>query len=122
VRWAFDALGQSADQRIEMINIGGGGARADRWCQVRADVLGVPLRRSSVPAAAALGAAIIAGVGSGEFGALEPAVRQLVRFDKSFEPNPARRAYHDARHDHFRALYETMRPFNARFSEASQRG
>jgi xylulokinase len=122
VRWAFDALAQSADQRIEMINIGGGGACADRWCQVRADVLGVPLRRSSVPAAAALGAAIIAGVGSGEFGALEPAVRQLVRFDKSFEPNPARRAYHDARHDHFRALYETMRPFNARFSEASQRG
>jgi xylulokinase len=96
-------------------NIGGGGSRSDVWCQIRADVLGMSLRRTSVPDAAALGAAILAGVGSGAFDALAPAVRQLVLFERIFEPDAGRAAYYDERFDHFRSLYETLKPFNARF-------
>ena len=115
VRWAFEALGRSTGSRIEVANIGGGGSRSDVWCQIRADVLGMSLRRTSVPDAAALGAAILAGVGSGAFDALAPAVRQLVRFERTFEPDAGRAAYYDERFDHFRSLYETLKPFNARF-------
>lgn len=58
VRWAFEALEQSARFIPQRINISGGGARSDAWCQIRADVLGKPLTRTSIPAAAALGAAM----------------------------------------------------------------
>jgi xylulokinase len=115
VRWAFEALSHSAGARIEVANIGGGGSRSDVWCQIRADVLGMSLRRTSVPDAAALGAAILAGVGSGAFGMLEPAVRQLVQFERIFEPDARLSAVYDERFQHFRALYDTLKPFNARF-------
>ena len=39
-------------------NLGGGGARSDVWCQIRADALGFPLRRTTISDSAALGAAI----------------------------------------------------------------
>ncbi len=115
VRWAFEALQASADRTVDTINIGGGGARSDIWCQIRADVLGMTLRRTSVPAVAALGAAILAGVGSGAFPALPQAVRQLVRYDRNFAPNANRREHFDNGYAHYRAFYETMKPFNARF-------
>ena len=113
VRWAFEALQSSAGITIDSVNIGGGGAQSDIWCQIRADVLGMTLRRTAVPAAAALGAAILAGVGSGAFPALVPAVRQLVHFDRDFVPDAAKRARYDANHAHYRALYEAMKPFGA---------
>lgn len=115
VHWAFEALEQSADLRPILISIGGGGARSDLWCQIRADVLGVPLRRAEQPAAAALGAAIIAGLGSGAFGSLEAAVRKLVRYDREFRPEARRAEYYANRHQHFRALYTDLREFNGRF-------
>lgn len=114
VRWAFEALGKSAGAPVGRINIGGGGAQSDVWCQIRADILGVPLQRAAVPAAAALGAAILAGVGCGAFPALTPAVLQLVHYDRQFEPNGALRAHYDDAFGQFRALYEALRPLNAR--------
>jgi xylulokinase len=115
VRWAFEALSGSAGQTIRSANIGGGGSRSDVWCQIRADVLGMTLRRTAVPDAAALGAAILAGVGANAFSALPQAVGQLVRIDREFEPNASLTQLYTDRFDHFRALYGAMKPFNDRF-------
>lgn len=115
VRWAFDALQNSTGIALDTIRIGGGGARSDLWCQIRADVLGARLDRTSVPATAALGAAIIAGVGSGAFSSLHDAVRTLVRFDRQFEPDPTRRDLYHERHGQFLALYADLKGFNLRF-------
>lgn len=114
-RWAFEALQRSAGVTLGAANIGGGGSRSDVWCQIRADALGFALHRTAVADAAALGAAILAGLGGGAMPSLAAAVRDLVRFDRSFEPDPRRRGYYDDRFGHYRALYETLRPFNARF-------
>jgi xylulokinase len=117
-RWAFDALKASAAVTPRTIRISGGGSRSDIWCQIRADVLGLPLERTAVPDAAALGAAILAGIGSGAMPALEPAVRQLVRYDRTFEPDRDRADAHAERFDAFKALYGTLKPFNARYAVA----
>lgn len=116
VRWAFEALEQSAGLIPERIHIGGGGARSDAWCQIRADVLEKPLTRTSIPAVAALGAAIIAGVGSGAFPSLTKAVHDLVRFERTFEPNDKRRGFYDQRHQQYRELYQALRTFNQGFT------
>lgn len=114
VRWAFEALEQSSGVVPDGINIAGGGSRADLWCQIRADVLQKPLVRMSIPPAAALGAAIIAGVGSGAFPSLKAAVRELVRAETTFEPNQNRRDYFEERHQLYRDLYTALVPFNRR--------
>lgn len=114
-RWAFDALQNSSGVTLSTANIGGGGAQSDAWCQIRADALGFALRRTAVPDAAALGAAILAGLGSGTMTSLKDAVQRLVKFDRTFEPNAANRAYYDDKFGHYVALYEALRPFNARY-------
>ena len=115
VRLAFDALQDSAGVRLAGANIGGGGSRSEAWCQIRADILGFPLKRTEVTESAALGAAILAGLGSGTFPSLSEAVRTLVRFDRTFAPSTIDRAYHDDRFGHYRELYEALRDFNASY-------
>ncbi|MBK1794781.1 hypothetical protein JHL21_09730 [Devosia sp. WQ 349] len=111
-RWALEALISSADFAPQTLRIGGGGAQSDVWCQIRADVLGIPLARANGDATAALGAAIIAGVGSQVFASLPAAVRSLVHFDKTFVPNAANSAFYAARHGQFRTLYQQMKALN----------
>jgi xylulokinase len=114
-RWAFQELQKSAGVTLSSAHIGGGGARSDPWCQIRADTLGFALQRVAVPDTAALGAAILAGVGSGLLPSVGAAVRQLVRFDRSFEPHTGTRGYYDDKYEHYQALYAALCSFNARF-------
>jgi xylulokinase len=114
-RWAFEALQKSSTRTVSLANISGGGSRSDTWCQIRADALGFALQRTVVPDAATLGAAILAGLGGGTMSSMRDAVRQLVRFDRTFEPRPAHRAYYNDKFGHFRALYDALRPINARY-------
>jgi xylulokinase len=116
VRLAFDALQKSAGVTLSSANIGGGGSRSDVWCQIRADILGFTLRRTAVPDSAALGAAILAGLGSGTMGSLTEAVRMLVRFDRTFEPDPALRAHYDDTFSKYLELYRALKPFNAGYA------
>jgi xylulokinase len=113
VRWLFEALEHSAALRPALINHSGGGARSDAWCQIRADVLGIPLRRTANLNSGVLGAAILAGAGARQFASIPEAVRALVRFDRVFQPEPRMREHHDARFAAFKALYGQLRSFNA---------
>ena len=112
-RLAFAALEASANLQVDALHLGGGGARSDVWCQIRADVLGKVLRRVSVLDAGTLGAAIIAGVGSGVMPDLAAASGRLVRFDRTFEPDASARDYYDTRFEKYRELYADLKSFNA---------
>jgi xylulokinase len=115
VRLAFDALKTSTAVDPLAINIGGGGATSDLWCQIRADVLGRPLRRCAAPESAALGAAILAGQSQDATAPLADVVRRLVRFDRAFEPDPGKAGYYQDRFGKYVDLYENLRSFNAGF-------
>jgi xylulokinase len=67
----------------------GGGARSDAWLQMKADILGVPFRRLTVPEVTAAGAAMLAGLASGTFSSPAEAARIFVRPGRIFEPNEA---------------------------------
>jgi len=84
----------------------GGGSKSDAWVQLSADILGRPLTRPAVTEAGALGAAIIAGVGSGILDDYAVAVDRMVALDREFVPDPAR---HRAYNEHF-ARYRRLGP------------
>lgn len=75
---------------ISRYRVTGGGARTDRWASLCADVLGRPVERPANVESAALGAAIIAGLGIGAFDTLEEGVTALVRVGRVFEPDAGR--------------------------------
>lgn len=112
VRWAFEALQSSAGRTVEVANIGGGGSRSDIWCQIRADALGMVLRRTTAPEAAAIGAAMLAGVGSGVMPSIAAASRELVKFDRAFEPDRTKAGYYADRFGKYRELYAALKAFN----------
>jgi xylulokinase len=115
VRWAFEALQSSAGRTVEIANIGGGGSRSDVWCQIRADALGFPLRRTAAPDLAAIGAAILAGLGAGAIPSLREGVHRLVKFERTFEPDATNRHYYDDKFGRYRELYDALRPLNSTY-------
>jgi xylulokinase len=115
-RLAFEALEHSATLRPAVIRAGGGGMRSDGWCQIRANALGRPLLRTGPAAAAALGAAVCAGVGSGLVPDLAAAASALADEGRRFDPEPAASALADERFETFRALYAQLRPINDRLA------
>ena len=58
-----DCIGLLERGRVAQLRICGGGARSRVWCQIIADVLGLPVDRMDVADASALGAALVALAG-----------------------------------------------------------
>lgn len=113
VRWLLEALEASAGRAATGFSMAGGGAASDPWCQIRADMLGRPIRRLKTLDAGVLGAAILAGVGAGCFPSIDAAANSLVVTDRLFEPDPSRRDRMDFLYGEYRALYAALKPFNA---------
>lgn len=94
----------------DLVNIIGGGAKSDVWCQIIADATNRVVQRVRDPqAAGARGAGLIAAVGLGfypSFEALEP----LFEFDRRFEPIPAHREVYDFLYQRFTRFYELTKP------------
>ena len=67
----------------------GGGTRSDLWLQLIANVVNVPIEVPQCREAAALGAAVLAAVGSGYYPSPEHAIAEMCRYESRFEPDPA---------------------------------
>lgn len=84
-RWVLKYVEKFISRKIEELNIIGGGARSDIWCQVLADVLGRKIKRVENPVLGnARGACFIAGVGLGIIKFEE--IPSLIKYDKIFYP------------------------------------
>ena len=119
LRENLDALGEivAVPRDGEIIAIGGG-TRAALWMRIKADVTGRAVRVVEVPEAAALGAALLAGVGVGTYRSAEEAAASVVRPSTTYEPDPARRvAYDRCYRSVYRELYPALRSVNQRIHE-----
>lgn len=112
-RLVFDRLEQSAGRGADVIHHAGGGSASDLWSQIRADVLGKPLKRTAMRDAGVLGAALMAAVGSGTFSSLAEASARLVQFDRNFTPDGSAAARHADRLAGYGLAYEQLKPVNA---------
>jgi xylulokinase len=111
-RLVFDSLARSAGREADVIHHAGGGATSDLWCQVRSDVLGRPLRRTVMRDAGVLGAALMAGVGTGRYSTLQEATRHFVQFDSEFTSRAENGPRHGERYEAYGQTYEQLRPIH----------
>ncbi len=82
----------------------GGGAKSPVWCQLQADITGLPVQIPAEKEAACLGAAMIAAVSSGAFSGYAAAAKQLVRFSHVYAPHS--NAGYERKYRQFCRLYE----------------
>ena len=71
---------------INEIRVFGGGSKSDIWCKIIADVTGKIVHVLYTSEIANLGAAIIAGVGSGIYKNFDAAISEIDLVKKSFKP------------------------------------
>jgi sugar (pentulose or hexulose) kinase len=96
----------AAGVQTERIIATGGGAKSGIWCQIQADVTGVPVEIPAEKETACLGAAIIGAVDDGIYSSFAYAAEQIVRVSKRFEPAVSVKL--QRKHKQFEALYKAM--------------
>jgi xylulokinase len=95
---------QAAGAPVREIRVVGGGAQSTLMCQIRADVLGLPVVTLSTAETTVIGAALLAAVGAGIQPDLQAAADLTTHVVHITEPNPANRAVYDSGYKHFLRL------------------
>lgn len=90
------------------IRIVGGGARDDLWASIKADVLGRPVRRVLSEEATAVGAAMVAGVGSGVFASFPEASVAAQLDESTIDPDPAAQPHYAEAYGRYRAAFDAV--------------
>jgi xylulokinase len=86
----------------------GGGSRSGAWVQLCADILDCPFERSDVSEAGALGAAVLAGTGTGVYSSLEEGTAATVRVRDCYDPIPAHVSLYEKRYTDYLQLWSLL--------------
>ena len=89
----------------------GGGSKSDAWIQISADIMGKPFVRPEITEAGALGAAIMAGAGTGIFSSLGEGIEAMVHIEKTFEPDPGRQREYGILFEKYKELWLVLREY-----------
>lgn len=97
---------------INEIRAIGGGAKSEKWLQLKADVFGKKVVSLDVSEGVCLGAAILAGTAIGKYSSIESAVDKLVKPKKEYFPRPSLKEFYDERLELYRQIYPSIRAIN----------
>ena len=115
MKWALIHL-EKLTQRAEFINIIGGGAKSDIWCQIISDILDRRINQVHQPQEAGCrGAAMIAAIGLGYLDDFSK-VEEMVKIKNTFIPNEKNRRLYDDLFDEFRNIYTKNKDIYARLN------
>ena len=85
----MDAIRSDTNIPLQELRVDGGASANDGLMQFQADILGVPVVRPLITESTALGAAFLAGLGTG-FWKDVPAISAMPRQERRFEPRAPR--------------------------------
>lgn len=115
-RWLFEAVKAFTGKKIPALNIIGGGAKSDLWCQIHADVLNCEVRQvKDAVEANARGVALLAGVSLGKFDFKD--IPSRVSIQKTYQPQEANRKIYDTLFAEFKKIYDAHKKIHARLNK-----
>jgi len=115
-RWLLGYVEKFARREFRSINMIGGGANSDIWCQIHADVLGHTVRQVADPILANVrGAAMLASVGLG-YGSFENLARHI-QIAHTYMPDEENTKIYDELFAVFREIYKRNRAIYARLNK-----
>lgn len=117
-RWLLKYVEQFNGRRAEAVNMVGGGAKSDIWCQIMADVMDRPIRQMKDPIEVNVrGAALLASAALGLIRYEE--IGEHVPVANTYQPNPANRKLYDELFAEFVTIYESNKKIFARLNRVS---
>ena len=97
---------QVTGNRCDEVVFTGGASKGKLWPRVMADVLGLPVKVPKVKESTALGAAIFAGIGAGEYADVAAAGRAVASFESTLEPDRAVHERYEQLYSDWRRAYD----------------
>jgi xylulokinase len=95
---------------VSEIRIVGGGAKSQIWRQIKADVTGIPVSLPETVETAALGAGILALVGSGQMQTIKEATDTVVKIVETTQPDKQRHDIYNEYYQLYRSTYFALLP------------
>jgi xylulokinase len=95
---------------VEHVRLAGAVNRSPFWAQVQADVFGVPVEVGITEDASALGAALLAAVGSGLISSLVYGAKAVAGTPAVYQPDPDASAHYATLHARMDELLHALRP------------
>jgi len=100
---------EDAGIRIDEIRAVGGGAKSEKWLQMKADVFGKTVFSLEVSEAACLGAAILAGTAGGVYSSVDEGVSIAVRGKDTYYPDPSMIEQYREKYELYKKLYPALK-------------
>jgi xylulokinase len=118
-RWMVTPFNRFLGKPLDQVTLVGGGATSDVWCQIFADILGIPVRQVKSPIQAnAVGAAFIGSVGIGALSFDD--IPGLTNISHTYLPDAGRKAVYDELYETFRLAYRRLAPLYRRLNHPRQ--
>ena len=119
LRDVFELLHSVGLSSSAEVRVSGGGMSSPSWRRILSDVLGVTLLNVDVTEGAALGAALLAGVGSDVWRSVDEACDKTVRTTRSATPDGAAMGKYNVLYELYRGLYPALKRFSHGLAETS---
>jgi xylulokinase len=103
-------VAQQAGVTVSEVRSVGGGSQSALWNQIKADVLGLPVKLPATSVGAPFGDAILAGLGVGVYKNAAQVIQEAVHIREQYTPNPDHHAAYSAIYPVFRSLYDHLKP------------
>ena len=103
-------VAKSLGIKIERTKICGGGAKSPLWKKIIANVLNLKVDVIESEEGPALGGAMLAAVGCGEFENVETAAARIVKVIDTVDPEPELVEKYEARYQQFKEIYPVCKP------------
>ncbi len=103
---------------IHQVRVSGGGARSPLWRQILADVMDAELVTVNTTEGAAFGAALLAGVGVGNWSGVEQACTQTIQIVQATKPEAGSVMGYNRYYKLYRKLYPALKTINNALSRA----
>jgi len=94
---------------VDEVRASGGGARSALWRRIQADIFGLPVHTVNSAEGPALGAALLAGVGTGVYPSVPAACAAAVRTEPAERPDAANTELYSKLHGVYKNLYACLR-------------
>lgn len=95
---------------VEHLLVAGGGVeKSTVWRQIQTDVFGLPTRKNLLKEQTCIGAALLAGIGTGVYASYEAAAATVIQQDTPVEPDLQRHQQYNALYQQFLELYPRLR-------------
>jgi xylulokinase len=114
-RWAMETL-ENLYRPVDVLNIIGGGACSDVWCQIFADITNRTINQVAEPQqAAARGVGLLAGMTLGYIDSFSD-IKKYIKIKRTFHPASENRNKYDRLYREFKNIYRQNKKWYARMN------